>query len=108
MAASTAIPGSLHIFRPTVTIVKLLIEACQKYGTPCRLRSDKGGENVFVALLNLINGENRYTHITGRSMHNQRIERIRKYVFNLVIKKYYNIFITWRIVEFWLLKAIFM
>ena len=87
MGASTAIPESLHIFWLTVTIVKLLIGACQKYGTPSRIRSGKGGENVLVALLK---------------------ERIWKDVFNQVIKKYYNIFITWRIVGFWLLKAIFM
>ena len=75
------------------TVLKLLIEACQKYGTPSRIRSDKGGENVMVALfINLINGENRHSHITGRSVHNQRIERLWKDVFNQVIEKYYNLF----------------
>ena len=75
------------------TVLKHLIEACKQYGTPSRIRSDKGGENVMVALfMNMINGEHRHSHITGRSIHNQRIERLWKDVYYQVIEKYYNLF----------------
>ena len=58
-------------------MLSLLINACKKFGVPSRIRTDRGGENMVVALfITLINGEERHSHIPGRSVHNQRIERL--------------------------------
>jgi len=51
--------------------------ACETYGVPSRVRSDCGGENILVGLLmTLLRGSHRGSFITGRSIHNQRIERL--------------------------------
>ncbi|XP_033729585.1 uncharacterized protein LOC117318741 [Pecten maximus] len=75
------------------TVLRHFVKACQKCGVPSRVRSDVGGENLMIALfMNLFNGANRYSHITGRYVHNQRIERLWRDVFTQVIEKYYNQF----------------
>ena len=56
------------------TVLKSFVNAGSFYGIPSRVRSDHGGENTKVALfLNLI--RLRTSHITGRSVHNERIAR---------------------------------
>ncbi|XP_071855034.1 uncharacterized protein [Apostichopus japonicus] len=74
-------------------VVDLFMVGARKFGLPSRVRSDYGGENVLVALLmNLIRGTERGSHITGRSVHNCRIERLWYDVFKQVIQFFYHKF----------------
>lgn len=69
------------------------VKATVQYGLPSRTRSDHGGENFLVALfMDLVQGPNRISHLTGESKHNQRIERLWKDVFEQVIHYFYNLF----------------
>ncbi|XP_048854383.1 uncharacterized protein LOC125722239 isoform X3 [Brienomyrus brachyistius] len=56
------------------TVLHAFLDAVRQYGLPSRVRSDKGGENFEVAhFMVQTQGENRNSHITGRSVHNQRL-----------------------------------
>lgn len=61
------------------------IKACLQYGVPSRVRSDHGAENIM-------NGDHRHSHVTGRSVYNIRTERLWRDVFIQVCQKYYNLF----------------
>ncbi|KAG1925077.1 hypothetical protein F2P79_025774 [Pimephales promelas] len=53
----------------------------------------KGGENIEVAEFMVQNrGENRNSHITGRSIHNQRIERLWRDVYTQVLDFFHALF----------------
>ena len=57
------------------------------------MRSDKGGENIDVARAMIaMRGTGRRSHITGSSVHNQRIERLWRDTFRCVGQLYYGIF----------------
>ncbi|KAK7162201.1 hypothetical protein R3I94_004754 [Phoxinus phoxinus] len=75
------------------TVLTQFLKATCVYGLPSRVRSDHGGENTQVALfMNVVHGVEHRSHITGESVHNQRIERLWRDVFLHVLHSFYNEF----------------
>lgn len=67
--------------------------ACTKHGLPARVRSDHGREHVDIGLfMNLMNGLEANSMLTGRSVNNQRIECLWKDVYEQVIHSFYQLF----------------
>ena len=77
------------------TVLDCFLTGVQQFGLPSRVRCDKGGENVRVSEYMLNHprrGPGRRSCITGRSVHNQRIERFWRDLYPSCISLYYVIF----------------
>ena len=75
------------------TVYYLFLEAIRKFSLPSRVRSDQGGENRLVALHMIRHrGHERRSMIVGSSVHNQRIERLWRDLFQSAVRLYYRLF----------------
>ena len=74
-------------------VLSAFTSAVEEYGLPSRIRIDRGGENVLVTQFTLEHpekGPNRQSVIAGRSIHNQRIERLWRDLYSGCICLFYN------------------
>ena len=75
------------------TVLKCFVDGVNEHGLPLRARSDKGLENMKVAeYMTTMRGSDTKPMITGKSTHNQRIERLWRDVFEGVLFFYYRLF----------------
>ncbi|CAL8368819.1 unnamed protein product [Boreogadus saida] len=67
-------------------------QATERHGIPSRVRADQGSENVEIArFMFTTRGTDRGSFMSGKSVHNQRIERLWRDVRTCVTSKYYNV-----------------
>uniref|UniRef100_A0A8C1YI89 Integrase catalytic domain-containing protein n=1 Tax=Cyprinus carpio TaxID=7962 RepID=A0A8C1YI89_CYPCA len=74
------------------TVLSCFLAAVENFGLPVRVKSDKGGENVELVRFMLehpLRGAENTSFITGRSVHNQRIERLWRDIWCAVTSSYY-------------------
>lgn len=77
------------------TVLSLFVQAVHAFGLPSRVRCDRGGENSevgFFMLSHPLRGIGRGSIISGRSVHNQRIERFWRDLFTGCTTLFYHLF----------------
>jgi len=75
------------------TVNSFFSQSIQSFGIPSRIRTDKGGENVLIwERMKELRGEGRGSFLAGSSIHNQRIERLWRDVWNYVCSEFYYTF----------------
>ena len=77
------------------TVLAAFTSAVAEYGVPSRIRIDRGGENVMVSQWTLehpLRGPDRHSVIAGRSVHNQRIERLWRDLYAGCVCFFYSFF----------------
>ncbi|XP_052272580.1 uncharacterized protein LOC127873051 isoform X2 [Dreissena polymorpha] len=75
------------------TMTKAFINGTRQYGVPSRVRSDKGLENTGVgAFMISYRGPGRGSFITGKSVHNQRIERLWRDMYSACTNVFHQLF----------------
>ena len=83
----------IHTNNKAFTMVSDFIRGIKKMGIPSRIRVDHGGEFVHIkSLITKLNGNEHNSWIAGKSVHNQRIERLWRDVFCKVLNKFYLVF----------------
>ena len=75
------------------TVLSLFKEGVATYGLPLKIRTDHGLENVYAARYMLQHrGTDRGSVLTGRSVHNVRVERLHRDVYAGVLSYYASLF----------------
>ena len=77
------------------TVLSAFVSALDEFGLPSRVRIDRGGENSLVSQFMLEHpekGPNRRSVIAGRSVHNQRIEKLWRDLYSSCICFFYTFF----------------
>lgn len=75
------------------TVLSSFEEGVSEYGLPMKIRTDHGLENVYAARYMLQHrGTGRGSVLTGRSVHNVRVERLHRDVYSGVLCHYASLF----------------